>query len=113
MNTPESATRRRVAIVDQQVIEPAYTFHPGGTLVHDQLQLVVACTGRLRPKVADVGTPEPWKTVFAGSAWVLIEESRCDMVFGPVLVTYLVTALGGVSLCLLITVLTSRHRESL
>ena len=43
----------------------------------------------------------------------LIEESRCDMIFGPVLVTYLVTALGGVSLCLLITVLTSRHRESL
>ena len=71
------------------------------------------CTGRLH---AEVATATPLAHGIRHSptqSRSVIEESRCDMLFGPVLVTYLVTALGGVSLCLLITVLTSRHRESL
>ena len=40
-----------------------------------------------------------------------IEERRCDMLFGPVLVTYAMATLGGVGLCLLVAALTTGHRE--
>ena len=40
-----------------------------------------------------------------------IEERRCDMLVGPVLVTYAITTLGGIGLCLLVAALTTGHRE--
>lgn len=58
-------------------------------------------------------SPLDCRSLFTEPPGPVIEGRLRDMLVGPVLVTYAITALGGVCLCLLVAALTASQRDRL